>query len=327
MRLLFAEPNEIALSSTGEIPAQIQVCRTGDFIHEEYGDFSITTQTLMEMKRNFDERVKGCDIAMDYFHESDKKAAGWFKQVFISDDGEKLLAEIEWTPQAKQMLKDRELRYVSPDFDTEWVRPDTGQVYANVLNGAGLTNRPFLKDMAPIIASEKGTSMTLDEMKKENKKLSDELAEKDKLYGEQKKMMEDGAAKMAQLEAEIAAKMKELEALKAASAGMEKEKEALMTENAQLKEEKKLAEKEASFSKLLSEGKAVPAQKDAFLKGDLEAFAKLSEKVNLENKGHGGGGDSSTDEQKVFKLAEEKVKGGLPRHEAMIQAYNEVHKK
>lgn len=326
MRLLFSEPNEIALLSDGEVPSTVQICRTGDFIHQEYGDFSITTQTLMEFKRNFDERVKGCDIAIDYFHEADKKAAGWVKQVLISDDGAKLLAEVEWTPAAKQMLKDRELRYLSPDFDTEWIRPDTGQIYANVLNGAGLTNRPFLKDMEPIVASEKGNSMTLDELKKENKKLSDELMEVKKVEGEKEKMLGDSQAKIAQLEADIAAKMKELEALKSASAGVEKEKEAVMAENAQLKEAAKLAEKEGEFAKLLSEGKAVPAQKDAFIKGDVASFAKLAEKVNLDSKGHGGAGEADDFEKKVFKLAEEKVKAGIARHEAITQAYNEVHK-
>src|SRR5690606_29054902 len=45
---------------------------------------------------------------------------------------------------------------------------------------------------------------------------------------------------------------------------------------AQFEEAQKLAVKEAAFTKLLSEKKAVPAQKDAYMAGDMAKFAELA---------------------------------------------------
>ena len=68
------------------------------------------------------------------------------------------------------------------------------------------------------------------------------------------------------------------------------EKNALVEkENKELKEKIALSDKENSFNKLLEEGKAVPAQKEAYLSNDLNKFAELAvdKKPNFEEKGSG----------------------------------------
>ena len=89
-----------------------------------------------------------------------------------------------------------------------------------------------------------------------------------------------------------------------------------------------MSEKKAKFQLLLTEGKACAAQEKAFMSGDMEEFVKLSEKVNLDGKGHGGKGSEGTKgdrEDRVLKLAEEKAKTDkIPLHEAIKLANKEI---
>lgn len=146
---------------------------------------------------------------------------------------------------------------------------------------------------------------TAEELQKE---VTDLTAKNLKLSEDNKGMQTQLAAapapnKVAELEAQIA----KLQADLAAAKG-EAEKE--LAEKNKLVEEKKLSDKEAKFNLLLTEGKAVVAQKEAYLAGDMDKFFSLSEKVNKDGK---GSSDNSTltDEQKtekILKLAEEKRK-------------------
>jgi hypothetical protein len=49
-----------------------------------------------------------------------------------------------------------------------------------------------------------------------------------------------------------------------------------------------LAERTNKFQVMLSEGKAVEAQREAFLKNDMEAFIEGSVAIKLSEVGHGG---------------------------------------
>ncbi len=81
-----------------------------------------------------------------------------------------------------------------------------------------------------------------------------------------------------------------------------------MQEKDKMKQDMQMKEKENSFTKLLSEGKAVVAQRDAFLKGDMDEFIKLAQPVNLKAAGSGAGNDETDSDSKVMKLAEELAK-------------------
>lgn len=279
------------------VPSRVQYLRVGKFKHPKYGDFEITPEILLQLKDSFDKRVRGIDTSFDYGHESDKEASGWVTGFQLDDNGTSLFADVAWTPQAQEKIRSKEFRYFSPDFAKVWQNPETGIVHNNVVFGGGLTNRPFIKEMDAIIASEEKEMKELEEMKAANLKLSEQLADAEKKVAAMEPVATDAAAKIAALEADIKAKMDELAKLKG-------EGEAMMKENVAMKDQIACTEKETAFSKLLSEGKAVPAQKAAFIKGDLTEFVKLSEKPNLEAKGHGTGGESGTREEQVLKLAE-----------------------
>ena len=320
------------LSEGHQVPNEVQVLRVGKFKHPQYGAFEITSQVLAEMKANFDKRVRGIDISFDYYHESNEDASGWVKSLELRENGAELWAKVDWTPKAAQKLAERELRYFSPDFAFKWEDPENGNSFNNVLFGGGLTNRPFVKEMQAIVADENKTGeKNMTELEKAQAALK--LAEAQNLkLSEEKMAMEkkmedmipkaDGMSKVQELEAKIAELQAELAKAKQSEESMLAEKKA--AEAAKL-----CAEKENEFNVLLSEGKACAAQKDAFVKGDMAAFIKLAQPLNLKPSGSSVSEDPNADDTKaILKLAEEKQKVNpkLSRGDAISIAKKELKK-
>lgn len=340
------------LASSSASP-DVQILRLGKFNHPKYGEFEITKQTLAEMKENFDNDVRGVDIAFDYFHESDKEASGWPTELYLTEDGAELWAKVDWTNEARRKLTEREIRYFSPDFAFEWEDPESGVSYKNVLFGGGLTNRPFVKDMAAIVAAEQERDqMTLKELEDKVTKLAEENANMKKKLEE---MDEDGRDKSKeQLEqlAEAAAAKKGKEGAPAAEADAPesddaddsdedsvpnlKKKLAEMSKKCEEYEEKfkkadaakQMSEREKEFNILLTEGKACVAQKDSYMKKDMSTFIKLAQPLNMKAQGNGGGTEETTSDrdEKVLKLAEEMVKkdSAIPLHKAIGLANKQI---
>lgn len=314
--------------SSDQAPNQIQILRTGKFNHPQYGAFEITVKTLAEMKVNFDNKIRGIDMAFDYFHDSDKEASGWVKELMLKENGSvtELWAMVDWTPKAQRMLAERELRYFSPDFAFNWTDPETGTKFSNVLFGGGLTNRPFVKEMMAIVADETKTgenTMTLEQA----------LARVKELEAAKLKLSED-AAKLAAAHppaqaSDLEALKKQIADLQAENAKLKSDNEMAMAEKKKADEAKMMAEKETAFTVLLTEGKACVAQKDAYLKGDMNEFIKLAQPLNLKPAGSSG---TKTPEEitaaEIIKLAEEKQKLNpkLSRGDALSIAKKELGK-
>lgn len=267
-------------------PAKIQIMRAGQFHHPEYGTFSITEETFASMVKNFNDGVRGIDLAVDYQHASEDIAAGWFKKLYVEPDADGVIglyADVAWTPKGAAVLTDREFRYLSADFTMNYVDNETLDEFGPTLNGAGLTNRPFIKGMDPAVelTEGKGTQhmKTVEQLTAEVKKLSDAADVASKALGG--KDAADVAKELSQAREQIAAlqsKVKELE-----------------TTSAQLSEAKAKAEKGGKFDKMLSEGKAVEAQREAFMGDDMIKFAELAKPVNLKPAGTGAGGGTAVE--------------------------------
>lgn len=320
-----------------KVSPKVQVLRVGKFNHPEYGQFEITKKTLAEMKANFDARVRGVDIAFDYFHDSDKEAAGWLKDLELHEDGSELWAVVDWTPKAGKMLSEREVRYFSPDFAFKWQDAETGKTYTNVLFGGGLTNRPFVKEMAAIVAAEnKGGRMNeLEQLKEQVKKLAEEKEALTKKLAEAGNSDDNDGDEDRDANGGMGDKVKALEEKLSELQGKHDElqkahKDLIKTHNEML-DQKKLTEKEAEFTVLLTEGKACAAQKEAFIKGDMASFIKLAQPVNLSNRGHNDNpseGNASDYDDRVLALAEEKMKADkkLDKVAAITLANKELKK-
>lgn len=298
------------------VPDRVQLLRTGTFYHPTLGEINVTADMLQSMVVNYENKVRGVDIAIDYKHESDDIAAGWVKELELSDQSDgsmELWAVVSWTPKGLRKLHEKEFRYLSADFAMDYQDNETLEKFGPTLFGAGLTNRPVVKRMQPAIAlmEKKPTEDKMDvkelekqlaELKESNVKLSEQVSKLEEEKELEKKEMEDKKEEMQEDEDEDGPEMSLEE--------MKKELATLKEENAKLKEAAQLAEKNKKFDILLSEGKAVEAQRKAFITGDVVKFSELSGEVNFSASGRDAdkkGDDEKDAEEKVLELAEKVV--------------------
>lgn len=289
---------------------KIQIMRTGTWSHPIYGDFTISEDDLYLFKENFDNKVRKTDIAIDTEHQPEKGAAAWIKHLSVEEG--KLYAFVEWTEWGKELLNSKTFKYISPEFQFYYIDSETGEEFKNVLLGAALTNRPFLKNMEPVLFSEKilkqnGGSR---EMKKlfekiglSEKATEDEVIQKfSELEAQLKKIQEDLEQKAKENE-ELTAKLNESKKdndsnIKLSEAEyMDLKNSAEMGKKAL--EQLKLSEVNNKIGKAIEEGKLLPSMKDWAVRYALndekgfESFLDCQPKiVKLDEKG------SSNDNEK-----------------------------
>jgi phage I-like protein len=282
LQLLFAE---------GEIPRHVQVIRAGVYHDPRYGEFHVTKEMLLSMVKNFNSNILKIDLAIDYSHKSDEEAAGWIKKLSLEQDGTDLWADVDWTPTGKKTLSEKRYRYLSADFTDNYVDNQTLEEFGPTLRGAGLTNRPVVKGMTPVIElSEKkeGQMPTIEELQAQIKTLTESVSTLTKKLGDTpaappKKDDDDDEP-----DADV---KKQLEDLMAENGKMKKQLDEYAEKFGRLDADKKASEQKSAFDKMLADGKAVEAQRESFMKGDMVAFAEKAQPVNLGGKGHGGEGE------------------------------------
>jgi hypothetical protein len=143
--------------------------------------FAITRQDLEDIVGNFGERLNG-EINVDYDHASEmpEVAAGGPipsagrivkldrpepvgpglaparpTQGSALQDGRFILyGWYEPTPRARQLIQNREYRFISPAIDWAARHKRTGKPQGATLTSVALTNRPFLEEMPPIRLSD-----------------------------------------------------------------------------------------------------------------------------------------------------------------------------
>ena len=115
-------------------------------VRSEKGDFEVDQESFDLMRRRFLER--GLDLVIDYEHQTLKDvqapAAGWVKDLILQEDA--IAAKVEWTPRAKEYLKNREYRYLSPVVLVR--RSDNKAV---VMHSGALTNTPAIDHMFAVV--------------------------------------------------------------------------------------------------------------------------------------------------------------------------------
>lgn len=147
--------NTIKLNESKVLPKNIEIMRTGKWKHPILKELKITDKTMNDIISNFNNNVRGVDISFDLEHGTTShksEAACWVKS--LKKSGDVLLAEVEWTDLGKEKIQSKNFRYFSPEYLLKYEDSETGKEYKNVLFGGGLTNRPFIKNMNPIMLSE-----------------------------------------------------------------------------------------------------------------------------------------------------------------------------
>lgn len=146
--------SELKLEDTDEESktVKIQVLRKGAFKHPQYGKISFDEKTFQSFIKNFEDKVPQEYVAYDFKHRPDWGAAAWVKSLFIEGDG--LWAEAELTKRGLEALKNREFIYFSTEYVDDYKDRETGKSHGPTILGGGMTNRPFIKGMAPVLMSD-----------------------------------------------------------------------------------------------------------------------------------------------------------------------------
>lgn len=124
--------------------------------HPIYGSTTVDNDVARQMTMNFHNKVRGQEIHSDYEHGQDSakgnKASGKFVEVEPRDDG--LWGLIQFTDEARKEIDAGEWNYWSTAHYETWTHPQTNASYRYVLDGGGLTNKPWIKGMVPLNFSE-----------------------------------------------------------------------------------------------------------------------------------------------------------------------------
>jgi hypothetical protein len=163
-RILLAEddaPSLVRFLSTpielgeGTRASWVTVTRTGTFSDPRYGQFEITPAMLAQMVANFDKRVLGQDVFIDVSHRPSDGAAA--KVVRLAIEGTRLRALVEWTSFGIEAVRERGFSYLSAEYHENWRDNEKGDAHGCVLLGAGLTTRPVIKQLEPVLLSTDDT--------------------------------------------------------------------------------------------------------------------------------------------------------------------------
>lgn len=129
------------------VPEVINIIPIGH-VKSQKGDFIVDEESYRLMKSHMKER--GIDIVIDYEHQTledvQAPAGGWIKELYLESGA--ISAKVEWTDRAKEYLKNKEYRYLSPVI---MVRKNDNK--AMMLHSVALTNTPAIDGMFPIINS------------------------------------------------------------------------------------------------------------------------------------------------------------------------------
>lgn len=164
----------------------VAIFRTGRFFHPVYGELNITQEYLDNIIRNFDNTVMMRDVSFDKGHRKfDDRAIAWVKEVYTKPkvietaEGEKavtvLYADAEFNRLGVQLLKRKEYRYFSSEihpnyttFEVQKTQTAKGEAefipeYGPTLMGGGLVNNPFIPGLGPVVFSEDGAKVSVED--------------------------------------------------------------------------------------------------------------------------------------------------------------------
>jgi hypothetical protein len=134
----------------------IQLYPYDTWYHPIYGETTVNKMKAHRFSDNFKRNVYGQEITTDYEHGLDKskgkKASGKILEMEPRDDG--LYGLVQFTEEAVKEINAGEWNYWSTSHWEKWTHPQTKEKISDVIDGGGLTNKPWVKGMLPLNFSE-----------------------------------------------------------------------------------------------------------------------------------------------------------------------------
>lgn len=296
--------------------ATLEVLKVGDFDSPTHGKFKITQEMLSDAVQNFNKNVHRLKVKdeivapLNFSHNQSGEAAGWIKELYLSDDKTTLIAKILLTEEGKKKAKTGGFLFASAEFSFLFYDPELKQNFKNVLTGVALTNIPFMRGLNSIKLTQK-----IDFNMEEVLKLTANLSKEEKVI----------LIKKLQSDSDMKAEGKDKEFAKEEES---KEFSALQAEIISLKGEVEKEKKEKEFTVLLSQGLVTPAQKEAFLNNDMSSFIENAPKkdLNFSNKSGGEGQNKKelSQDEAVDELMEKAKNFSESKNISFGQAMSEV---
>lgn len=141
----------------------IQLCQVGAFKGHSAGAFALTPQVFSEIVANFKRDKLPIPIDAEHASEADPTsgsipsegapAMGWIHELDNRGEGG-LWGLVEWLEPARTYIKEGRYRYLSPAVRFNSRDRVTGEKIGARLSSAAITNQPFLRDMAPLVAAK-----------------------------------------------------------------------------------------------------------------------------------------------------------------------------
>ncbi|MDP2739894.1 MAG: phage protease [Pseudorhodobacter sp.] len=131
-----------ALAPGGDAPEWVHLFPEGHMTGRDGREFDLADPGALLLAF----QSGGVDLPIDYEHQNDRPetrangpvpAAGWIKELKLAAGG--LWGRVEWTATAREMIGNREYRFISPSF---LYHPKTKAIVK--LKGAGLVHNPNL---------------------------------------------------------------------------------------------------------------------------------------------------------------------------------------
>lgn len=178
-----------------------KVAVVGKWKGHNAGPFELTLPDLEQMVTNFN-NATAIEVVADYEHATlsgnPAPAAGWVKELKVEDNA--LYARIDWLDDAKELIKAKKYKYLSPVLVPHMVDQVTGDDIGWALHSVALTNKPFFEELDAVQAKKETQVQT-----KEEKVLDEKTkAEIEKLKKEKQDLEDENATlKAAKAEAKI----------------------------------------------------------------------------------------------------------------------------
>lgn len=271
---------------TPKVPTELLLFNAG-LTYTTKGKFLFDALSEAAVITHLSEYMTDGKLPIDYGHAMtawstgpDTKAAGWF--VPEVREGALWATKIEYTPDALQAINNREWRYYSPTFYTEYEEVAVGEEIAlRVIDlcCVALTNTPATIGQKPIIASKIEILSDLKSVEKVEPKMIDEYL---KLLGATTQSA--GLVALSGIKTELDSVRTQNAAL-LESLGAKTFVEALGTAASMkakmdtIEAERETESKEALISQLSKEGKLPPAQHAYWRKGSFAALSDFAKNL------------------------------------------------